>query len=141
MKPEQLAKSGTEDGEQTAVFAWIREQINAGREGYELLEWVFAIPNGGSRGSTKADAMIVGGRLKATGVKAGVSDIFLPIPRHGRAGLFIEMKKSPAHGGKAGDASPKQLEFGEFVMEQGFGFVICCGWIEAVDVIEQWMTD
>lgn len=139
MQPEQLAKSGSEDGEQTAVFAWIREQINAGREGYEVLEWAFAIPNGGSRGSTKGHAMAVGGRLKATGVKAGVSDIFLPIPRHNLAGLFIEMKKAPEHGGKPSDASPKQIEFGEAMMTNGFGFVICCGWREAVAVIEQWM--
>lgn len=139
MSPEQCAKSGTEDGEQTAIFCWIREQINAGREGYEELEWAFAIPNGGSRGSAKKDAMIVGARLKATGVKAGVSDIFIPIPRHNLAGLFIELKKSPEHGGKVGDASPKQLEFGEAMMSRGYGFVICCGWQEAVSVIEQWM--
>lgn len=140
MTPEQLAKSGSEDGEQTAVFSYIRDQINLSREGWDLLEWAFAIPNGGSRGSTKKDAMIVGARLKATGVKAGVSDIFIPIPRHNLAGLFIEMKKSPEHGGKPGDASAKQIEFGEAMMTNGFGFVICCGWREAVDVIEQWMA-
>lgn len=140
MTPEQLAKSGSEDSEQTAVFAWIRQQINEGREGYALLEWAFAIPNGGSRGSSKAHAMAVGGRLKATGVKAGVSDIFIPIPRHNLCGLFIEMKKAPEFGGRVGDASPKQIEFGEAMMSAGYGFVICCGWREAVAVIEQWMS-
>lgn len=139
MSPEQLAKGGSEDGEQAAIFCWIREQINAGREGYELLEWAFAIPNGGSRGSNKRDAMIVGARLKSTGVKAGVSDILIPIPRHNRAGLFIELKKSPEHGGKPSDASDKQLAFGSAMLENGYGFCVCCGWREAVDVIEQWM--
>jgi len=139
MSPEQLAKSGTEDGEQTAIFSWIRDQINAGRQDYELLEWAFAIPNGGSRGSNKGQAMAVGARLKATGVKAGVSDIFLPIPRHNLSGLFIELKKSPEHGGKPTDASAKQLEFGEAMLGSGYGFCVCCGWREAVAVIEEWM--
>jgi len=140
MSPEQLAKSGSEDGEQAAVFCWVREQIQMGRADYHLLEWAFfAIPNGGSRGSTKAHAMRVGARLKATGVKAGVSDMALMIPRHNLHGLFIELKKSPTFGGKPTDASPKQLEFGEAMLELGYGFCVCCGWVEAVRVIEEWM--
>lgn len=140
MSPEQLAKSGSEDGEQAAVFCWVRQQIQAGRQDYELLEWaLFAIPNGGSRGSTKAHAMSVGARLKATGVKAGVSDMGLMIPRHGLHGLFIELKKAPEHGGKPTDASDKQLAFGEAMLELGYGFCVCCGWREATAVIEEWM--
>lgn len=139
MTPDQVAKSGTEDAEQAAVFAWIREQINEGRQGYEDLEWAFAIPNGGSRGSTKDHAMAVGARLKATGVKAGVSDIFLPIPAHNLCGLFIEMKKDKLNGG--GSVSPKQQEFGTWVQTKGYGFCVCYGWVEAVTVIEQWMGD
>lgn len=138
MTPEQCAKSGSEDGEQTAVFCWAAEQIASGR--FPELEWMFSVPNGGSRGSNKAHAMSVGARLKATGVKAGVSDIFIPIPRHNLCGLFIEMKKSPTFGGKVKDASPKQLEFGEAMMDNGYGFCVCCGWVEAVAVIEQWMA-
>lgn len=53
---------------------------------------VFAIPNGGHRHKATA------GKLKAEGVKAGIPDLFLPVPRPAynghRAyhGMFIELK-------------------------------------------------
>lgn len=50
------------------------------------LRWLFAIPNGGSRDIREAV------RLKRQGVKAGVSDMFLPIPNSMYHGLFIELK-------------------------------------------------
>ena len=135
MQPEALAKSGSEDGEQAALFCWARNEINAGR--HLMLEWMFAIPNGGSRGSNKADAMAVGGRLKATGVKAGVSDIFLPWPIHNANGLFIEMKRAD---GKPSDVSKAQREFGEAMQANGYGFVVCYGWEQARDVILMYLS-
>jgi len=47
---------------------------------------LFAIPNGGHRDIRTA------ARLKAEGVKRGVPDLFLSIPRGGYNGLYIEMK-------------------------------------------------
>lgn len=133
MNPADLAKSGTEDAEQTALFSWIADWINAG--GPPELKYIFAIPNGGTRGGTKQQAMMVGGRLKATGVKAGVSDIFVPFQRHGMAGLFIEMKRAD---GVPSDVSDKQQEFGEAMQRQGYGFVVCFGWIQAANVLKQY---
>lgn len=106
---------------------------------HDMLEWLFAIPNGGSRGDSKQTAMMVGGRLKATGVKAGVSDVMLPWPAHGLHGLFIEMKKSPQHGGSIKDASDKQMEFITAMRANGYGACVCCGWIQAARVICQWI--
>lgn len=135
MEPEKLAKSGTEDGEQAALFCWAANEMAEGR--YLMLKWMFAIPNGGSRGSSKADAMIVGGRLKATGVKAGVSDIFLPWPLHNCNGLFIEMKRAD---GVPSDVSKVQKEFGAAVQNNGYGFVVCYGWQQARDVLLQYLA-
>lgn len=123
-----------------ALFCWARNMINTGDERYKVLEWMFAIPNGGKRGDSKTSAMIAGGKLKATGVKTGVSDIFLPVPRHGVAGLFIEMKRAPAHGGRRSDASKEQEAFGAFVLQNGFGFVVTLGWEAAREIIERYLS-
>jgi len=70
----------TEEQEQEALFnyaSWQKEP-----------EWslLFSIPNGGYR---KLKTAI---RMKRTGTKAGIPDIFLPVGRRGYHGLFIEMK-------------------------------------------------
>lgn len=59
--------------------------------GSKVADYLIAIPNGGQRSARE------GARLKAEGVKAGVSDLFLPIRRGGFAGLWLELK---APGGK-----------------------------------------
>lgn len=80
--PEQLASSGTEAAHQTALFAWAA--LNTYR--FPELEFLFHIPNGGTRNKVEA------GFLKAQGVRSGVPDIMLPVARWGKHGLFIEMK-------------------------------------------------
>lgn len=128
--PEILARSGTEDAEQAALFCWMADQIAAGH--YDSLRLAFAIANGGKRELRTAV------RLKATGVKAGVSDIFLPVARHGVHGLFIELKKSKEHGG--GTVSKEQKQWGASVLAEGYGFCVCYGWREAASVLEQYLS-
>ncbi len=53
---------------------------------YPDLEWLHAVPNGGFRHKATA------GRMKAEGVKNGIPDVFLPVPRGGYHGLYIELK-------------------------------------------------
>ncbi len=55
--------------------------------GATVADYLLAIPNGGKRSSPRE-----GARLKAEGVKPGVSDLLLPLRRGGFAGLWIEMK-------------------------------------------------
>lgn len=82
------------------------------------LKWVYAVPNGGQRHPA------VAGKLKAEGVKRGISDICLPFPCINPAtgwhfhGAYIEQKF-----GK-NKVSPEQEQFLEFVKGQGlFGYV------------------
>ena len=131
MTPEQLAKSGTEHGHQAALFAWCA--LNVGK--YPDLKWFHAIPNGGSRGDTTRARAIRGGQLKAEGVKKGVSDTLLPVRRHNCSGLYIEMKKP---GGKQ---SKEQIEFGQFVLSQGFGYICCDHWEKARDMLICYLTE
>lgn len=124
--PESLAKSGTEHGEQMALFCWA--QIN--RELYPVLKWMFAIPNGGGRSAAQ------GAMLKAEGVKGGVSDVCLPVQRRGYAGLYIEMKKAK---GVPSDVKPEQKEFMGFVKEQGYFADVAFGWTQAVQILEWYL--
>lgn len=85
---------------------------------------MFHIPNGGKRG--KAEAI----RFKAEGVKAGVPDICLPVPRGEWHGLFIEMKRR-----EGGSVSPEQTAWLEALMHAGYYTAICRGWEDAQRVI------
>lgn len=53
---------------------------------YPGIELIFHIPNGGKRSKVEAS------RLKAEGVRRGVSDYLLPVARRGFHGLWIELK-------------------------------------------------
>lgn len=124
MSPEDLAKAGTEHSHQMALFCWMSQQLDKWPE----LEWVFAIPNGGERNPA------VAARLRAEGVKSGVSDIFIPIGKCGYAGFFIEMKKP---GGKE---SANQKKFGAFVKDQDYLYACFDHWEKARDAIMWYMS-
>lgn len=51
-----------------------------------IVDYLLAVPNGGRRAPREA------ARLKAEGVKPGVSDLLLPLRRDGFAGLWLELK-------------------------------------------------
>lgn len=126
VQPERLAINGSEDNHQAALFCWaaMPEQQDRYPEFQRLL---FAIPNGGERNK------IVAAKLKATGTKSGVADIFLAVPRRGYHGLFIELKKI---GGKA---RPGQPEFIRDVSAHGYAAYIVEGWINARDLLVWYM--
>lgn len=82
---------------------------------------IFHIPNGGSRNVIEAS------NLKKQGVKAGVPDLFLPVPNGGFFGLFIEMK-STRKGAKTSESQNKWIKK---LTEQGYKCAICHGFDEA----------
>lgn len=131
--PDYLARTGTEHGEQAALFCWAAQNIKH----FPTLRWMFAIPNGGGRSMTQ------GAALKAEGVKGGVADICLPTPSIERLiagvrfhGLFIEMKRAA---GVPSDVSADQLAFGAHVTLQGYAWYAAFGWQQAVSIITQYL--
>lgn len=151
MNPWQLAKSGTEHGEQVALFCFAAKAHLVGfkvamhEDAYKMpigilddpaipeLKWFHAIPNGGNRGDTERSRAIEGGRMKAEGVKPGVLDCFWPLKRGAYSGLYIEMKRRILRNEKNALAgcSKEQIEFGQFVSDNGFKAIVCYDWEEA----------
>lgn len=83
-------RSSAEETAQAAVIAWAKwVPIPAAPDiepGARVSDYLYAIPNGGQRHA------VVAAKMKATGAKAGVWDLHLPIARHGFHGLWVEMK-------------------------------------------------
>lgn len=81
-----------------------------------------AIPNGGGRSRAEA------GRLKAEGVKPGVSDLFVALPSAARHGLYIEMKAS------SGRVSDEQNQWIQRSRELGYAAHVCWSADEAFEI-------
>lgn len=127
---DRSCRNGTEDGEQIALMGWAARAIFHGK--FPELEMLHAVPNGGERN------VVIATKLKATGVKAGVPDLFLDVPRHGLHGLRIEMKRSRINGG--GKPSAKQLEWRDRYHNYGYGWALAFGWKEAREILIQWLS-
>ena len=113
----------SEHDEQKALFQWAEiAQIQRPE-----LALMFAIPNGGHR--LKA----VAGKMKAEGVKPGVLDIFLPVPRGKYHGLFLEMKT------QKGVLTKEQRWWRKVLQGYGYRVEVCRGWQAAAEVIEQYL--
>lgn len=114
----------TEHQEQVAVIHWWRRACGT----YGVPESaLFAIPNGGSRGGIEA------ARLKSEGVRSGVPDLFLSVPRGGLAGFFIEMKALD------GRASPEQTDWITSARLRGYHADIIKGADDAIKAIREYM--
>ncbi len=116
-----------EDDHQKNLITWARmARVNSVRIG----DYLFAIPNGGKRNVKEA------ARLKAQGVKAGVSDLFLPVPASNRAGLWIEMKVPKPN---KSSVSESQREWQERMNSAGYMAVVAYGWIAARETIKTYL--
>lgn len=114
-----------EDAEQEAVFEWANW---AKWNGEKISQYLFAIPNGGKRNVREA------ARMKKQGVKAGVSDMFLPIPKKGFSGLWIELKAK--NGNKP---SEKQIIWINRMLSVGYQAQVCYGAGETIRAIENYL--
>ncbi|MFV0468122.1 MAG: VRR-NUC domain-containing protein [Dysgonomonas sp.] len=88
---------------------------------------LFAIPNGGSRNIIEAK------NLKAQGVKTGVSDVLLLIPKRGYSCLCMEFKTP------VGKQSDEQIEFEKQAEKAGNKYVVVRSVKEAIDTLKWYL--
>lgn len=116
----------TEGSLQTALFKWATTL----EPKYPELKWLHHIPNGGKRDARTASA------LKNQGVKPGILDISLDVPRHGYHGFRLELKKP----GTKAKPSTEQAEYMKFLESQGY-FAACESDFEVCKSLILWYLD
>ena len=156
MTPSDLCRTTKEAGTQRALFAWANMAQVYGWEAADQdksytvkghaqrllelhndaeprLKWLYAVTNQNRGG------VIAGAIDKSIGVKAGVSDICLPVnsgfnssPYY--SGFYIELKRE-----SGGSESKEQKEFGAFVESQGYKYKCVIGWYLASRLIKEYL--
>lgn len=107
-----------------SMLAWF---VDRNGDTCRVYDYLFAIPNGGHRDKRVAV------KLKAQGVKAGVSDLMLPVPMQVFPGLWIEMKV------KGNTLTDLQEEWFIKMHRQGYMCVMCVGWKAAAETIASYV--
>ena len=108
---------------QSAFVQWARA-----KEGkYPELRLAFAVPNAAKRSFALAQIM------RDEGLRAGVPDWWLPVPRKGFSGLVIEFK---APGKKVTDA---QASYMEMLLIEGWRVYTMNDWAMAAIVVETYL--
>ena len=119
----EMARKGnnemTESQEQIQLVQWCRTDPR--------LQYLFHIPNE----SVGGQGWLV--RNRQMGVKAGVPDLFYPVPVNGYHGFFIEMKN------KGGRLDPKQKRWLSALEQLGYKTAVCYGWEEAKEALEEYL--
>ena len=118
-KSRALAPEELETAIQTDFFDWLETMSPS----FPVLELFFAIPNGSNK--SKTERWI----FQTTGLKPGVPDTHLPVPRDGFSGLWIEFKS------KTGKPSQNQLEWIARLREQKHRVEICTTWTDAANIV------
>ena len=115
----------SEAEEQCMLFQWAQMMLPI----YPELKLMYHIPNEGKR------SKVTGAIMKAMGLKPGVPDICLPVPRGRYHGLYIELKR--ADGGKA---TKNQVEWLTELDKQGYAVTLCHGWQAAGEEIKVYLN-
>lgn len=111
-----------EHQEQARFIAGIRHLALIDARYAEAVDRTYAIPNGGGRSKAQA------GKLKAEGVRPGVSDIFVSLSRGRYHGCYIEMKS------EEGYASAAQKTWIADSLRLGYYGAVCRGQRAAFDI-------
>lgn len=118
-------RSQPEHVEQSLLLQWAEVASSRTPE----LGLLFAIPNGGHRDIRTAV------KLKREGVKRGVPDLMLPVPRGPHHGLFLEMKAGPTS-----RVQHEQLVWHTALRAQGYAVRVAYGWESAKVAIENYLA-
>lgn len=89
----------------------------------------FHVPNGGKRSKSEAK------RFKRMGVRPGVPDLVFPVAKRGCHGLFIELKTAK------GKPTEKQLEWLDLLNANGYKAVVCQGFYQAKETIDEYFRE
>lgn len=104
---------------QAAYFDWARQHSEARR--------AYAIPNGGKRN------LLTAVRLKKEGLRAGVLDVCIPIPRGGSAGLYIEFKAG------RNTMSAEQAVEADLLVRDGYAVAVCWDTMTAIQLTQSYL--
>lgn len=124
MTPQRHKPIQHEAAEQEKLFRWTGFAIAQ----YPELKLLHHIPNGGSRDPREA------ANLKRQGVKSGVPDLFLPVPRRGFHGFYIEMKY-----GK-NTPTENQKNWLSALKQQGYATAVCYSWEDASNLLIKYLN-
>jgi hypothetical protein len=108
--------------EQAKVIAWAKRHEHI----YPYLWLLHCSLNGVKLSAIQASI------AKAQGMLSGVPDLFLPVPKNGYHGLYIEMKSAK------GRVSVEQSRYLKCAAENGYSVVVCYSANEAIKRIEDY---
>jgi VRR-NUC domain-containing protein len=120
----KILKSGniSEETIHITVMEWVRSNQN-------IKKFILHFPNEGRR------TLRFGKLLQGMGMRAGVSDLFIAIQRHGFGGAWIELKSS------GGIVSQFQKDFLSDMSQQNYFTAICWSIDEAINTIKWYCFD
>ena len=122
VKPKRPAPP-TEDHEQQRLILWWEHK-------YPLLaDLLIHIAN------QRKTSRYQGALLKRMGVRSGMMDLLLAIPRGSHGALFVELKRMGS-----GVLSYNQMDMIGKIRKQGYMVEVCYGFDQAVQVIEKYMA-
>ena len=125
-----------EHDEQAALFAWA--ELAQGE--HPELAMLYANVNGGklpyhrnAKGQVTSPQRI---KLVQEGLKRGIPDITLAVPRGRFHALYVELKRAD----RSNKPSPEQVEWIERLRYYGYAAVICYGAQDAISTIVAYLT-
>ena len=114
----------SERAEQKTLVAWADQTAAAG---FEPMGYLHASLNG--ERLTPGQAV----QARASGLKRGVPDLFLPYPVGSFHGLFVELKT------RKGTVSVDQARWHGWLAARGYAVAVCRSWVEARDTILRYL--